>query len=240
MSGRIIIGDYTKEGGPDGMFAATELTRCLTSLGLGMRRFKTGTPSRVNARSVDFSRMEVQPGEDDVAPFSFDTEKRRENTAVCYLTYSNARTHEIVRENLSRSPLYSGAIQGVGPRYCPSFEDKVVRFPDKERHQFFIEPMGEDTQELYIQGMSSSMPEDVQLEMIHSVAGLEHAEVMRPAYAIEYDCVDPLELLPTLETIKVPGLYGAGQFCGTSGYEEAAAQGLVCLLYTSPSPRDTR
>ena len=227
LNGRVIIGDYTKEGGPDGMFAATELTRCLEGLGLSMRRFKTGTPSRVNARSVDFSQMEVQPGEDDVAPFSFDTEKRRENTAVCYLTYSNTRTHEIVRENLSRSPLYSGAIQGVGPRYCPSFEDKVVRFPDKERHQFFIEPMGEDTQELYIQGMSSSMPEDVQLEMIHSVAGLEHAEVMRPAYAIEYDCVDPLELLPTLETIKVPGLYGAGQFCGTSGYEEAAAQGLV-------------
>lgn len=227
LGGRIIIGDHIHEGGPDGMFAATKLTGCLRELGLNLMRFKTGTPPRVNRRSIDFTGLEVQEGEDEIIPFSFDSVSPPPNRAVCHLTYTTAETHQVIRDNLDRSPLYSGKIDGIGPRYCPSIEDKVVRFADKPRHQLFIEPMGLDTEEMYIQGFSSSMPEEVQLKMLHTLPGFAHAEVMRPAYAIEYDCVDPTELLPTLETKKIRGLYGAGQFNGSSGYEEAAAQGLV-------------
>ena len=227
LGGRIIIGDHIHEGGPDGMFAATRLTGCLRELGLNLMRFKTGTPPRINRRSIDFTGLEVQEGEEEIIPFSFDSVSPPPNRAVCYLTYTNEETHRVIRDNLDRSPLYSGKIDGIGPRYCPSIEDKVVRFADKPRHQLFIEPMGLDTEEMYLQGFSSSMPEEVQLKMLRTLPGFANAEVMRPAYAIEYDCVDPTELLPTLETKKIQGLYGAGQFNGSSGYEEAAAQGLV-------------
>lgn len=227
LGGRTIVGDVTQDSGPDGMAAAQKLTTCLQALGLTLRRFKTGTPPRVNARSVDFSKMEVQAGDADALPFSFETEHPLHNRAVCHLTYTNAETHAVIRANLHRSPLFSGVIEGVGPRYCPSIEDKVVRFAEKERHQLFVEPMGLDTEELYIQGLSSSLPEEVQVALLHTIVGMEHAEMTRSAYAIEYDCVDPTELLPTLEHKKVRGLYSAGQFNGSSGYEEAAVQGYV-------------
>lgn len=227
LGGRVFVGDVSYESGPDGIFPATELAKCLRTLGIPVRRFKTGTPARVNRRSIDFSAMEVQPGDDRIVPFTFDESPKVENKEVCYMTYTNEKTKQVILDNLHRSPLYGGKIEGVGPRYCPSIEDKIVRFSEKERHQLFVEPCGGNTEEMYLQGLSSSLPEDVQLAFLHTIPGLEHCQVMRTAYAIEYDCVDPLALRPTLEFLEFPGLYGAGQFNGSSGYEEAAAQGLV-------------
>lgn len=227
LGGRIFIGDVSYESGPDGMFPAAFLGRALKELGLPLRRFKTGTPARVLKSSIDFTGLEEQPGDDPPEPFSYDTEHMGQNKVLCHIAWTNSRTKEIIMENLHRSPLYGGKIEGVGPRYCPSIEDKMVRFADKPRHQLFIEPCGQNTEEMYLQGMSSSLPEDVQLAFYHSIQGLEHAVIMRPAYAIEYDCVDPLYMNATLEFCNFPGLYGAGQFNGSSGYEEAAAQGLI-------------
>ncbi len=227
LGGRIYIGDVSYESGPDGMFAATRLSEALKKMDIPLRRFKTGTPSRVNRRSVDFTELEIQEGDEQIVPFSFDTTELPQNKSVCHITYTNEETKRIILENIHRSPLYSGKIEGVGPRYCPSIEDKIVRFEEKERHQLFIEPCGLDTEELYLQGMSSSLPEDVQLKFLRSIKGLENVEVMRTAYAIEYDCVDPLALKASLEFSNIENLFGAGQFNGSSGYEEAAAQGLV-------------
>ena len=227
LAGRIYVGDVSFESGPDGMFPAKELGVAVRKLGLPMRRFKTGTPSRVNRRSIDFSKMDEQKGDEHLVNFSFHPQTKIENKVSCHITYTNEKTKQIILDNLHRSPMYSGKIEGKGPRYCPSIEDKIVRFSEKERHQIFIEPCGLDTEEIYLQGLSSSLPEDVQADFIHSIPGLEHAQVMRTAYAIEYDCVDPTVLKPTLEFLDFEGLFGAGQFNGSSGYEEAAAQGLV-------------
>lgn len=228
LGGKIFIGEVSYESGPDGIFPATFLGQSLKKLGLPLRRFKTGTPARVLKRSIDFSDLEVQEGDEPVIPFSYETEEGSlENKVVCHVSWTNLETKKIILDNIHRSPLYGGKIEGVGPRYCPSLEDKIVRFSEKERHQLFIEPCGLDTEEMYLQGMSSSLPEEVQLKFYHSIKGLENAVIMRPAYAIEYDCVDPLAMNATLEFKDFPGLYGAGQFNGSSGYEEAAAQGLV-------------
>lgn len=227
LKGKIFVGDVSYEGGPDGMFAANGLTASLCSLGVSLRRFKTGTPARVVKSSVDFSHLEEQPGDEPVVPFSFETQTPPQNLRPCHITWTTEQTKRIILDNLHRSPLYGGRIEGVGPRYCPSIEDKIVRFADKERHQVFIEPCGAQTDELYLQGLSSSLPVDVQMMFLHTIPGLEKVEMMRPAYAIEYDCCDPLQLDSTLEFLDLPGLYGAGQFNGSSGYEEAAAQGLI-------------
>ena len=227
LKGRIYVGDSTWESGPDGVGASTGLSASLAQLGIPLRRFKTGTPARVHRRSIDFSKLEIQRGDEVPVPFCFDREGEIRNDEVCYIAYTNERTHQVIRDNLHRSPLYGGKIEGIGPRYCPSIEDKVVRFPDKARHQIFVEPCGANTDEMYLQGVSSSLPYDVQVEMYHTISGFENLEIMRPAYAIEYDCIDPLLISPTLELKAVRGLYGAGQFNGTSGYEEAAAQGLI-------------
>ena len=227
LDGKIYVGDKCYSSGPDGVFPAIGLTDALKKIGLPLRRFKTGTPSRINRRSVDFTDLELQEGDEKTVPFSFESEKNPENSAVCYISYTNDETKKIILENIHRSPLYGGKIEGIGPRYCPSIEDKIMRFSEKPRHQLFIEPCGADTEELYLQGMSSSLPEDVQLKFLKTIKGLENVEVMRVAYAIEYDCVDPITMKPTLEFKDVPYLYGAGQFNGSSGYEEAAAQGLV-------------
>ena len=227
LGGRIFVGEVSYEGGPDGMFSATRLGASLKALGLPLRRFKTGTPARVLRRSIDFSELEVQKGDEPPQPFSYETKSLGENKVDCHISWTNDATKQVILENIHRSPLYAGKIEGVGPRYCPSFEDKIMRFKDKPRHQLFIEPCGENTEEMYLQGMSSSLPEEVQLKFYHTIKGLEHCVMMRPAYAIEYDCVDPTAMLATLEFKDFPGLYGAGQFNGSSGYEEAAVQGFV-------------
>ena len=227
LKGKILIGDYSRESGPDGMFPANALSDSLRRAGIELTRFKTGTPARIHADTVDFDKTELEEGDEKITPFSFETEGVLENRVNCHLVYTNAETHRIIRDNLSRSAMYGGLVEGVGPRYCPSIEDKLVRFAEKERHQLFIEPMGLDTKEMYVQGFSTSMPEDVQLQMYRSIEGLENVEIMRSAYAIEYDCCNPLQLNAALEFKNISGLYGAGQFNGTSGYEEAAAQGLI-------------
>ena len=233
LKGKIFIGEYSKESGPDGVAAANKLSESLKNLGIDLIRFKTGTPARINRRSIDFSKMEVQKGDNGVEAFSFEDEPKDFEQVDCYLTYTNEKTHKIIRENLHRSPLYAGMIEGTGPRYCPSIEDKVVRFSDKPRHQAFVEPVGLDTEEMYIQGMSSSLPEDVQIALYHTIPGLEHAEFTRPAYAIEYDCIDPSNLTLSLEYKGIKGLFMAGQINGTSGYEEAASQGLIAGINAS-------
>lgn len=227
LGGRVYVGDVSYESGPDGLFPATELSKSLKRLGIPTRRFKTGTPPRVNLRSIDTDHLEVQHGDKKLVRFSDDNRFQPDNSSVCYITYTNEDTKEVILDNLDRSPLYSGKIEGIGPRYCPSIEDKIVRFPKKERHQIFIEPCGKHTQEMYLQGLSSSLPEDVQLQFLHTIPGLEHCQVTRTAYAIEYDCINPLSLRASLEFLDFPGLFGAGQFNGSSGYEEAAAQGLI-------------
>lgn len=227
LKGRVIMGEYSRESGPDGVFPSIGLSASLRKIGVELVRFKTGTPPRINRRSIDFSKLEIQEGDDEITPFSFETTGELKNRVSCYITYTTPETHKIILDNLGRSPLFGGSITGIGPRYCPSIEDKIVRFKDKERHQLFVEPMGLDTEEMYLQGFSSSMPEDIQIQMIRSLPGFENAQVTRNAYAIEYDCANPLQLLPTLEFKKIGCLYGAGQFNGSSGYEEAAAQGLI-------------